>query len=474
MRRTKIVATLGPASREEAMLKELIKAGVNVFRLNTSHEAPEDHLKVIHRIKKIRNDLQMPLGILLDLEGPKIRTGKFKSQEVELKEGQEFTLLTDEILGDDQRCSISYRNLAKDVRQGDLILLYDGLIGLKVIEREENMIRTKVLNTGIISNNKGINVPGVNIGLPPLTEKDKEYIKLGAKEGVDYFAQSFVRTPDDIDLCREVQLKYKTKIPIIAKIETKQAMQHLRSIIYKADGIMVARGDLGVEIPTEEVPVAQKLIIQMSNAQNKPVITATQMLESMIENPRPTRAEATDIANAIIDGTDAVMLSGETTVGKHPVNAVQVMDRIAKKTEEELNELIYNKKTEDYIRDEHITTDEGAIAKSCKAICRQLGINIIVTSTVTGLTARIVSSFKPDANLIGITPSIETYYNLSLVGGVTPVLIPETENTDEMIIKGVAKLLEIGLVRKREKILITAGIPWGKSGTTNMIKIHTC
>jgi pyruvate kinase len=237
---------------------------------------------------------------------------------------------------------------------------------------------------------------------------------------------------------------------------------------------MVARGDLGVEIPTEEVPVAQKLIIKMANTQSKPVITATQMLESMVENPRPTRAEATDIANAIIDGTDAVMLSGETTIGKYPVKAVKVMNRIAQKTEEELFELIYNKRTEEYLKDEHITSDEGAIAKSCKAICRQLGINIIVTSTVTGHTARIVSSFKPDANLIGITPSIETYYTLSLVGGVTPVLIPETKNTDEMIDKGVSKLLEIGLVRKREKILITAGIPWGKAGTTNMIKIHSC
>jgi pyruvate kinase len=277
-----------------------------------------------------------------------------------------------------------------------------------------------------------------------------------------------------LDLCRDIQRKYKANIPIIAKIETKQAMQHLKSIIYKANGVMVARGDLGVEIPTEEVPVAQKLIIKMANTQSKPVITATQMLESMVENPRPTRAEATDIANAIIDGTDAVMLSGETTIGKYPVKAVKVMNRIAQKTEEELFELIYNKRTEEYLKDEHITSDEGAIAKSCKAICRQLGINIIVTSTVTGHTARIVSSFKPDANLIGITPSIETYYTLSLVGGVTPVLIPETKNTDEMIDKGVSKLLEIGLVRKREKILITAGIPWGKAGTTNMIKIHSC
>ncbi|MEA1885457.1 MAG: pyruvate kinase [Thermotogota bacterium] len=474
MRRTKIVATLGPASREEPMLRELIKAGVNVFRLNTSHETPEDHLKVITRIKKLREELQLPLGILLDLEGPKIRTGKFNKPEVELEEGQEFTLYSEEIIGDNQKCSISYSNLSKDVRQGDLILLYDGLIALKVIERDEGMIKTRVLNSGTISNNKGINVPRVNIGLPPLTDKDKEYLRLGAKEHVDYFAQSFVRTPDDLDVCRDIQRKYKTNIPIIAKIETKQAMQHLRSIIYKANGVMVARGDLGVEIPTEEVPVAQKLIIKMANNQSKPVITATQMLESMVENPRPTRAEATDIANAIVDGTDAVMLSGETTIGKYPVKAVKVMNRIAQKTEEDLFELIYNKGTEEYLKDEHITSDEGAIAKSCKAICRQLGINIIVTSTVTGHTARIVSSFKPDANLIGITPSIETYYTLSLVGGVTPVLIPETENTDEMIDKGVSKLLEIGLVRKREKILITAGIPWGKAGTTNMIKIHSC
>lgn len=474
MRRTKIVATLGPASREEPMLRELIKAGVNVFRLNTSHETPEDHLKVIHRIKKLREELQIPLGILLDLEGPKIRTGTFNKPEVDLEEGQDFTLYSEEIIGDDQKCSISYSNLSKDVRQGDLILLYDGLIALKVIEREEDMIKTRVLNSGTISNNKGINVPGVNIGLPPLTEKDKEYLRLGSKEHVDYFAQSFVRTPDDLDMCREIQRKFKAKIPIIAKIETKQAMQHLRSIIYKANGVMVARGDLGVEIPTEEVPVAQKLIIKMANEQSKPVITATQMLESMVENPRPTRAEATDIANAIVDGTDAVMLSGETTIGKYPIKAVKVMNRIAQKTEEELFELIYNKGTEEYLKDEHITSDEGAIAKSCKAICRQLGINIIVTSTVTGLTARIVSSFKPDANLIGITPSLDTYYNLSLVGGVTPVLIPETENTDEMIDKGVSKLLEIGLVKKREKILITAGIPWGKAGTTNMIKIHSC
>ncbi len=474
MRRTKIVATLGPASREEDMLRNLIKAGVNVFRLNTSHETPEMHMEIVKRIKNIRKELQIPLAILLDLEGPKIRTGKFEVDQVLLEEGQKFILTSEDLIGNNEICSISYKGLPKDVRRGDLILLYDGLIGLKVIERDDTSIVTTVMNSGYISHHKGVNVPGVDIGLPPLTEKDKNYIKLAVKEGVDYIAQSFVRNPEDLDICRDEQRKYKGRIPIIAKIETKQAMQHLRSIIYKADGIMVARGDLGVEIPTEDVPVAQKLIIKMTNEQKKPVITATQMLESMVENPRPTRAEATDIANAIIDGTDAVMLSGETTIGKHPVEAVQVMDRIAEKTEEDLYDLIYNKNTEDRLNEAFINTDEGAIAKSCKEICRLLGINIIVTSTVTGHTARVVSSFKPDANLIGVTPSIETYYNLALVGGVMPVLIPETKNTDEMIEKGVERLLELELVKRREKILITAGIPWGKAGTTNMIKIHSC
>jgi pyruvate kinase len=474
MRRTKIVATLGPASREEDMLRNLIKAGVNVFRLNTSHETPEMHMEIVKRIKNIRKELQIPLAILLDLEGPKIRTGKFEVDQVLLEEGQKFILTSEDLIGNNEICSISYKGLPKDVRRGDLILLYDGLIGLKVTERDDTSIVTTVMNSGYISHHKGVNVPGVDIGLPPLTEKDKNYIKLAVKEGVDYIAQSFVRNPEDLDICRDEQRKYKGRIPIIAKIETKQAMQHLRSIIYKADGIMVARGDLGVEIPTEDVPVAQKLIIKMTNEQKKPVITATQMLESMVENPRPTRAEATDIANAIIDGTDAVMLSGETTIGKHPVEAVQVMDRIAEKTEEDLYDLIYNKNTEDRLNEAFINTDEGAIAKSCKEICRLLGINIIVTSTVTGHTARVVSSFKPDANLIGVTPSIETYYNLALVGGVMPVLIPETKNTDEMIEKGVERLLELKLVKRREKILITAGIPWGKAGTTNMIKIHSC
>ncbi|HOO31697.1 MAG TPA: pyruvate kinase [Thermotogota bacterium] len=474
MRRTKIVATLGPASREEAMLRKLISAGVNVFRLNTSHEAPEMHMEVVKRIKKLREELQIPLAILLDLEGPKIRTGKLETDTILLEEGQKFTLTSEDIIGNKEICSISYKSLSKDVRHGDIILLYDGLIGLKVLEKDDNNIITTVMNSGYISHHKGVNVPGVDIGLPPLTEKDKIYIKLAVKEGVDYIAQSFVRNPEDIDICREEQKKYKGKIPIIAKIETKQAMQHLRSIIYKADGIMVARGDLGVEIPTEEVPVAQKLIIKMTNEQRKPVITATQMLESMVENPRPTRAEATDIANAIIDGTDAVMLSGETTIGKHPIEAVKVMDKIAEKTEEDLYDLIYNKNTDEHYTEAFINTDEGAVAKSCKEICRLLGINVIVTSTVTGHTARVVSSFKPNANLIGVTPSTETYYTLALVGGVTPVLVPETKNTDEMIEKGVERLLELGLVKRREKILITAGIPWGKAGTTNMIKIHSC
>jgi len=474
MRRTKIVATLGPASRSEDMLYKLIKSGVNVFRLNTSHEKPEDHLKVIKRIKKIRKKLELPIAILLDLEGPKIRTGMFVEDQVFLKKGQQFTLTVENIKGDSERVSISYKDLPKDIRKGDLIMVYDGLIALKVIDRTDTEIKTRVLNNGEISHKKGINVPGVDIGLPPITEKDKQYIKLAVEEELDFIAQSFVRKPEDIDVCRDEQKKYNGNIPIIAKIETKQAMQHLRSIIYRADGIMVARGDLGVEIPTEEVPVAQKHIINMSNEQSKPVITATQMLESMVDNPRPTRAEATDIANAILDGTDAVMLSGETTVGKYPLEAVQVMNRISQKAEENLKEYIYQKKNIGGNYDEFISSDEEAIAKSCKDICNLLDIDVIVTSTVTGFTAKKVSSFRPDANLIGITPKLETYYRLTLVSGVTPVLISKTKDTDEMIEKGVEKILKLNLAKKGEKVLITAGIPWGRSGTTNMLKIHTC
>ncbi len=474
LRKTKIVSTLGPVSDSEEMIIKLIKAGVNVFRLNTSHGKPEEHIPVIERIKRIREEMKIPIGILLDLEGPKIRTGRFCRDSIELLTDQDFILTTEDIIGDENSVSISYKKLPRDVRPRDTILVYDGLIALKVIDIDGNNIKTKVLNGGTLSHRKGINVPGVDIGLPALTDKDKEYIKIGIKYGVDFFAQSFVRKPEDIDLCREEIIKNDGNTPIIAKIETKQALDHLRSIVFKSDGIMVARGDLGVEIPTEDVPLAQKKMIKLANEMSKPVITATQMLESMIENPRPTRAEASDIANAIIDGTDAIMLSAETTIGKYPVQSVNVMNVVALRTEENLDELRISDFFHDRINSDFIQSEEDAIAHACCEMSEQLGINVIITSTVSGNTAKRVSRFRPNALLIGTTPSQKTYFALTLVYGVFPILISATSSTDEMIEESVKRILDSRFVKKDEKVLITAGIPWGKEGTTNMIKIHRC
>jgi len=474
LRKTKIVSTLGPVSNSEEMIRKLISAGVNVFRLNTSHGVPEDHIPVIERIKKIRKELGISIGILLDLEGPKIRTGKFCQDNVELKTGQEFILTSEEITGDEKRVSINYPLLPKEVKPRDTILVYDGLIALKVIETDGTNIKTRVMNGGTLSHRKGINVPGVDISLPALTEKDKKYIKIGVEYEVDFFAQSFVRKPEDIDFCRTEMTKYNGKIPIIAKIETKQALSYLRSIIFKADGIMVARGDLGVEIPTEDVPVFQKRMIKLSNEMSKPVITATQMLESMIENPRPTRAEASDIANAIIDGTDAIMLSAETTIGKYPVESVKVMNDIALNIEANIDDLKVTNLFGEKINSNFVQSEEDAIAHACCEMSEQLGIKVIITSTVSGNTAKRVSRFRPNALLIGTTPSDETYLRLSLVYGVYPVLISLTNSTDEMIEKSVNKIIDSGMVKRGENVLITAGIPWGKEGTTNMIKIHRC
>jgi len=456
------------------MITHLIQDGVNVFRLNSSHGQVEEHRKIIHRIQRIRKELQTPVGILVDLEGPKIRTGHFDRDEVELVEGQPFFLTAQEIRGDQNGVSISYPQLPKEVHSGDIILLYDGLVGLKVLESDGVTIKTIVQNSGTLSHRKGINVPGVDIGLPPLTDKDLEFLRLAVENDVEYVAQSFVRRPDDIDLCREEIRKLQGDIPIIAKIETRQAMGYLKSILYRANGVMVARGDLGVEIPTEDVPLAQKKIIRMANQESKPVITATQMLESMIENPRPTRAEASDIANAIIDGTDAIMLSAETTVGKHPRESVQVMDHIALRIEEHLDELKSEYRGEDLFLEALLDSEEEAISRACWDISRQLEIRVIITSTVTGKTARQVSKYRPNAMLVGTTPDPRTYFRLALVWGVLPVLIHKTNSTDEMIEKSVQTIVDGNLIRRGERVIITAGIPWGHAGTTNLLKIHVC
>lgn len=474
MRKTKIVSTLGPVSGSEQMIERLIDAGVNVFRLNTSHGNMEFHVQMIHTIKAIRERRNLPIGILVDLEGPKIRIGKFNVDNILLQRGQFFSLTSENILGDENIVSVSYKNLPKEVKSGDLIMVADGLIELSVVETDGTTIKTVVQNGGKLSHHKGVNVPGIDIGMDALTEKDLVFIQLAVNESVDYIAQSFVRKPEDVDLCRKEIQKRNGSIPIISKIETKQALSYLKSILYKSDGVMVARGDLGVEIPPQEVPLIQKKIISMANAESKPVITATQMLESMIENPRPTRAEASDIANAILDGTDAIMLSAETTIGKYPIEAVQTMANIAMVVEKNWSDFPNRNFENRLIQDIFLDNEEEAISKATCDICRQLGIPLIVTSTVSGKTARRVSKYRPDAVLLGVTPELSTYFRLSLVWGVLPVLIDTTSNTDEMISKAEKKAIESGFVKKGENILITSGIPWGKSGTTNMLKIHRC
>ncbi|WP_280998333.1 pyruvate kinase [Marinitoga aeolica] len=430
MRKTRIVATIGPATESEEMVRELIKAGADVLRLNTSHESPEVHQKRIEVIKKVRKEFDKPVAILLDLAGPKIRTGKFNKDEVTLQEGQEFILTAEDIVGDETKVSINYKGLPKDVKPGDLILVNDGKLKLEVIESDGVNIKTKVRNTAIITHRRGINAPGADIRIPALTEKDKEYIKFGIKNEVDYFALSFVRKPEDVIEMREIlNSLHANDAQIISKIETKQAIDNdLEKIIELSDAVMVARGDLGVEVEAEKIPVLQKRIISIANKKSKPVITATQMLETMIENPVPTRAETTDIANAILDGTDAIMLSGETSIGKYPLEAVRVMDRVAKETEPYINH--YGALFFDFDEEDSTT---NAISKAANEIAISAGIRTIVAVTDKGYTARAVSRYRENVNIIAVTHSEKTYNRLALVWGVKPMIVNEFVSTDTML-----------------------------------------
>ncbi len=473
MKKTKIVCTIGPASESEEVIEELIKSGMNVARLNTSHGDEQEHARKIERIKKIREKLGLPVGILLDLAGPKIRTGNLERDEIELVQGQELTLTTEDIVGNEKVISVNYKGLPADVKKGDRILLSDGAIELEVIETDgEKNIKTRVRNGGVITHRRGVNVPGVDLkGISSVTEKDKKYIEFGVKMGVDMFALSFVRKAEDVLLAKELIKKAGGDQPVISKIETLQALNSLDEIIEVSDGVMVARGDLGVEIPLEEVPMAQKRIINMANRYSKPVITATQMLESMVENPRPTRAEVTDVANAILDGTDAVMLSEETAMGKYPVEAVRYMSKIAMETERLFGEL--KNLTFDWIRSFSFSVDvSDAISNACWRISEDLSATAIITFTSTGSTARRVSRFRPSMPILAPTPHQETYYRLSVVWGVVPMMIDFAKSTDEMIDLAITKAKEEGYVRIGDTVVITAGIPVGVPGTTNMIKVH--
>jgi len=469
MRKAKIVCTIGPSSESLENTKKLIKAGMNVARLNFSHGDFEEHGNRIKNIKIANKELGTSVAVLLDTKGPEIRLGKLKEEPIELVQGEQVTLTTEEILGDINRVPITYNNLPNDVSVGSTILIDDGLIGLTVEDVQGTEIICRIVNSGQIKSKKGVNVPGVAISLPGITEKDANDIIFGIEQGIDFIAASFVRKASDVLEIRELLERHNAShIQIISKIENQQGVDNLDEILEVSDGLMVARGDLGVEIPAEEVPLVQKTMIEKCNRVGKPVITATQMLDSMQRNPRPTRAEASDVANAIFDGTDAIMLSGETAAGKYPVEAVTTMSRIAERAEAALEyREIFNKQAS-----AQQTSVTEAISQAVAVSALDLNAAAIVTSTQSGFTARMVAKYRPKAPIIAVTNDEKVMRRLALIWGVKPVLGEIAETTDAMFENAVAGARSTGLISLGDTIVITAGVPVGRAGTTNLIKIH--
>ena len=467
LRKTKIVATIGPATESEEMLRNLVNLGVNVFRLNSSHDEFENHRRRIQTLKKIRDEKKISFSILIDLSGPKIRTGALSQDKIILKEGDTLVLTTEEILGTKEKISINYTKFPYEVKFHDKILINDGAIELEVLETKEKEVVTKVIRGGTITHHRGVNLPGIDLSISPITEKDKQFIQLAIEENVDYIALSFVRKASDVKLAKSLS----NGIPVIAKIETAQALQNLEDIVKEADGVMVARGDLGVEIPLSQVPIAQKEIIKTANRYAKPVITATQMLETMINNETPTRAEISDIANAIIDGTDAIMLSAETSIGKHPLEAVNVMNEVAINTEKYIHK--YDTNNNSWIKNLYTLENiEDAVSQAAFKLSENVNAKLIITPTSTGKTAINVARFRPKIPILAPTPNQSTFYRLSLVWGVISVKIDPTLSTDEMILEVMKISKELGLTKPFDKVIITAGIPWGKPGTTNTVQVQ--
>jgi len=469
MKKTKIVCTIGPASEREEILRQLFLNGMNVARLNFSHGNHEEHKKRIDIIKKLRGELRLPIGIMLDTKGPEIRLGNFSQESIELGDGDSFILTTRDIVGDESIVNVSYKGLVKDINTGNRILIDDGLVELKVVEiLNDTDIKCTVLNGGTLKDHKGVNIPNVAINLPAVTKKDIEDIKFGIKNGIDFVAASFIRKAEDVLEIRKIlEENGGEHIDIISKIENQEGVDNIDEIIKASDGIMVARGDLGVEIETEEIPLIQKQIIRKCNIAGKPVITATQMLDSMMRNPRPTRAEVTDVANAIYDGTDAIMLSGETAAGKYPVEAVKTMATIAKRIEETLD-------YDNILRSKGLnnTNVTDAISYATCTTAKSLTASGIVTSTSSGHTARMVSKFRPNTPIIAATPNERTSRQLSLSWGVYTVNCQQAGNTDDLIDNSIEASKNEGFIHDGELVVITAGVPTGVSGTTNLIKVH--
>ena len=467
IRKTKIVCTMGPNLFEKHLIAPLMKAGMNVARFNFSHGTYETHQHYYDEVCRIRDELGLPVATMLDTKGPEIRVRSFKNGRVTLQNGQLFTLTTDEVEGDEERVSITYKELPQDIAVGSSILIDDGLIGMQVERIDGADIVCRVLNGGVVSNNKGVNIPNAHLSMPFISEKDHQDILFAIKNGYDFIAASFTRCADDIMQIRHIlQENNCHTINIIAKIENMEGVENIDEILRVVDGVMVARGDLGVEVPLEDVPSLQKKLIQRGIAAGKPVITATQMLDSMIKNPRPTRAEATDVANAIYDGTSAIMLSGESAVGAYPVEAVETMVRIALRAEADM----------DYIRrfsrDTSASTDvTNAISHATVTSAHDLNASAIITVTKSGSTARILSRYRPACVIVGCTTEKHVWRQLALSWGTVPLMIAEESNTDDLFEHAV-DAVQNGLVHDGELVVLTAGVPLGISGTTNLMKVH--
>ncbi len=467
MPRTKIVCTIGPASSSPRILEQLIKAGMSVARLNFSHGTRSEHRRVILHIRRIARRLGRPVAILQDLAGPKIRIGEIENGVVTLESGELFTLTNRRVTGDEKAVSINYPSLPKEIKPGDTLLLSDGALELKVLETNVHDIKSRVIIGGPLSSNKGINLPTGSVETPILTDKDKDDLAFGIELDVDFVALSFVRNANDVqDVKRFMKRRGASGVPIIAKIEKHEALMNIDEIINVVDGIMIARGDLGVEIPLEKVPRVQKMLIEKTNIFAKPVITATQMLRSMVDSHRPTRAEVTDVANAILDGTDALMLSEETAIGNFPVESVKMMARIAEDTE---SGFPFDAWSQKYSAENLKSVPEAVSRRACD-LAEDIDARLIITFTKSGATARMVSKYRPRRAILAATPVNETYRRLALVWGVVPILSKTTKSTDQMITGVIKDALSSGLVSHGEKAVITAGIPVGISGNTNLIK----
>lgn len=470
MRKTKIVCTLGPATDQKNVMKQLMKNGMNVARFNFSHGSHSEHKGRLEKLLQYRQELNLPVAAMLDTKGPEVRVRDFENDKIMLENGQKFTLTTRELMGNQEIASITYKNLPMDVEKGTTILIDDGLIELKVMDKNDTDISCKVICGGPVSNHKGVNIPNVDLSMPYISEIDKSDIIFGIEQGFDFIAASFVRCADDVLQIRKLLEEHNChSISIIAKIENMQGVKNIDEIIAVSDGIMVARGDMGVEIPNEDVPVMQKMIIKKVYNAGKQVITATQMLDSMMKNPRPTRAETADVANAIYDGTSAIMLSGETAAGLYPIESLKTMVRIAVRTEADID---YKKRFLALARNCKIDVTDAISHATCTT-AHDLNAKTIITVTKSGRTAKMVSRYRPECDIISCTTSESVTRQLNLSWGVTPVLIPEEQDTFELFDHAVENVKNNGYLKDGDITVITAGVPLGMSGTTNMLKVIT-